>query len=148
MSRKKTKIKEISYAFFSSASPLGPNQLKTVRTGNVRLSREREFHHWPRARQSDRVRCNSVLNFGNLVIKSKVKVTFSQRAPRLPASPPLITFHFEALVVYAFGQMCFMCKILHIGQLKGLSAEPFFKSRFLTSVNSNFTIRLLMIELT
>ena len=47
---------------------------------------------------------------------------FSLRAPRLPDSPTLITFHFEALVVFSFGhsaQMCFMCKILHIGQLKG-----------------------------
>ena len=31
--------------------------------------------------------------------KSKVKVTFCQRAPRLPTSPSLITLQFEALVV-------------------------------------------------
>ena len=40
----------------------------------------------------------------------------------LPASPPLITFHFEALVVSLSDivhRCVFMCKILHIGQLKG-----------------------------
>ena len=36
---------------------------------------------------------------GHIRGKSKVKVSFSQHARRLPASPPLITFHFEALVV-------------------------------------------------
>ena len=35
-------------------------------------------------------------------LKSKVKVTFSQGATRLPASPSLTTFQFEGLVWFRF----------------------------------------------
>ena len=45
---------------------------------------------------------------------SKVKVTFPQRVPHLPASLSLITFHFETLGFSLVVHKCvFMCKIGH-----------------------------------
>ena len=88
-----------------------------------------------------------ILNWPKL---TKVKVTSSQRAPRLLDSAfwdgP---YHFPVWSTcgFDFRQMCFMCKILHIGQLKGLKSknlstgipDKIFYLLFLIKKNNNFS---------